>query len=99
MGRLSGKVAFITGGEGSIGMASARRLAAEDAKIVLVGIDEDGLRVGVNELSRDAASHVVADVADSEQVAAAVRATADRHGGIDIVFSNAGIGGVIAPVA
>ncbi|HEY7485126.1 MAG TPA: SDR family NAD(P)-dependent oxidoreductase [Streptosporangiaceae bacterium] len=98
MGRLSGKVAFITGGEGSIGMAGARRLAAEDAHVVLAGIDENGLRAGVDELGRDAASHVVTDVADAEQVAAAVRTVADRHGGIDIVFSNAGISGDIAPV-
>jgi NAD(P)-dependent dehydrogenase (short-subunit alcohol dehydrogenase family) len=97
MGRLSGKVAFITGGEGSIGMATARRLTAEDAKVVLVGIDVDGLQGGVAELGPDAASHVVADVADAGQVTAAVRATVERYGGIDVVFSNAGISGVIAP--
>jgi NAD(P)-dependent dehydrogenase (short-subunit alcohol dehydrogenase family) len=99
MGPLGGRVAFITGGEGSIGMATARRLVADDAKVVLVGIEEDGLRSGVAELGADAAAYVVADVADAAQVAAAVRATVERHGGIDIVFSNAGISGVIAPVA
>jgi NAD(P)-dependent dehydrogenase (short-subunit alcohol dehydrogenase family) len=98
MGRLSGKVAFITGGEGSVGMATARRLAAADARVVLVGVDEEGLGAGVAELGRDVASHVVADVTEADQVAAAVRATMDRHGGIDVVFSNAGISGVIAPL-
>jgi NAD(P)-dependent dehydrogenase (short-subunit alcohol dehydrogenase family) len=99
MGRLSGKVAFITGGEGSVGMATARRFAAADARVVLVGIDEDGLRKGAGELGADFASHVVADVTDAAQVAAAVQATMDRHGRIDVVFSNAGISGVVAPVA
>jgi NAD(P)-dependent dehydrogenase (short-subunit alcohol dehydrogenase family) len=99
MGRLSGKVAVITGGEGSVGMATARRFTEEGAGVVLIGIDEDGLRAGVAELGDAAASHVVADVTDSDQVAAAVRATVERHGGIDILFSNAGISGVIAPVA
>jgi NAD(P)-dependent dehydrogenase (short-subunit alcohol dehydrogenase family) len=99
MGRLSGKAAFITGGEGSIGMATARLFAAEDAKVVLVGIDEDALRAGVAELGDGTASYAVADVADAAQVGKAVRDTVERHGGIDIVFSNAGISGVIAPVA
>jgi NAD(P)-dependent dehydrogenase (short-subunit alcohol dehydrogenase family) len=99
MGPLGGRVAFITGGEGSIGMATARRLVADDAKVVLVGIEEEGLRAGVAELGADAACHVVADVADAAQVAAAVRVAVARHGGLDIVFSNAGISGVIAPVA
>jgi NAD(P)-dependent dehydrogenase (short-subunit alcohol dehydrogenase family) len=98
MARFSGKVAFITGGEGSVGMATARRFTAEDARVVLVGVDEDGLRAGVAELGAAAASHVVADVTDAAQFAAAVQAATDRHGGIDVVFSNAGISGVVAPL-
>jgi NAD(P)-dependent dehydrogenase (short-subunit alcohol dehydrogenase family) len=98
MGRLSGKVALITGGEGSVGMATARRFTAEGARVVLIGIDGDGLRAGVAELGADAASSMVADVTDAAQVTAAIQATTDRHGGIDVVFSNAGISGVIAPL-
>lgn len=98
MGRLSGKVAIITGGEGSVGMATARRFVAEDASVVLVGVDEEGLRAGVAELGAGVAAQVAADVTDAAQVAAAVQATMERHGRIDVVFSNAGISGVIAPV-
>lgn len=95
MARLSDKVALITGGEGSVGMATARVFAAEGARVSLVGIDEDGLRAGVAELGPDAATSVVADVTDAAQVRAAVTATMERFGRLDIVFSNAGISGAV----
>ena len=44
MGRLEGKAAIITGGEGSIGMATARAFAAEDAQVLLAGVSEPGLQ-------------------------------------------------------
>lgn len=99
MGRLDGKVAFITGGEGSLGLAAARALAAEGARVALAGLDAGGLRAAAKELGEDAASWTVADVRESGQVAAAVRQAVSRFGGLDIVFSNAGIAGVIAPIA
>ena len=46
-GRLHGKAAIITGGEGSIGMATARAFAAEGARVGLVGLVEDELRAGL----------------------------------------------------
>jgi len=49
-GRLHGKAAIITGGEGSIGMATARTFAAEGARVCLVGLVEDELRAGASEL-------------------------------------------------
>ena len=50
MGRLEGKAAIITGGEGSIGMATARAFAAEDAQVLLAGVSEPGLQSGAAEL-------------------------------------------------
>src|ERR1700760_263853 len=50
MDRLAGKTALITGGEGSIGMATARALAAEGASVFLAGISEPGLKAGAAEL-------------------------------------------------
>jgi NAD(P)-dependent dehydrogenase (short-subunit alcohol dehydrogenase family) len=96
-GLLRGKAALITGGEGSIGMATARAFTAEGARVFLVGLAEDELREGAAALP--GAAWAVADVTDSAQVKAAVKAAAEAFGGLDVVVSNAGISGVIAPVA
>ncbi|HEX3925895.1 MAG TPA: SDR family NAD(P)-dependent oxidoreductase [Streptosporangiaceae bacterium] len=96
--RLQDKVALITGGEGSIGLATARALVAEGARVVLAGLVEDELRAGAASLG-DAARWAVADVTDAAQVKAAVAETAEAFGRLDVVVSNAGISGVIAPVA
>ena len=97
-GLLRGKAAIITGGEGSIGMATARAFVAEGARVCLIGLLGDELRDGAQALG-DAATWAVADVTDSAQVKAAVTAAAGTFGRLDVVVSNAGIGGVIAPVA
>jgi NAD(P)-dependent dehydrogenase (short-subunit alcohol dehydrogenase family) len=96
--RLQGKAAIITGGEGSIGMATARALVAEGARVCLVGLVADELRDGAASLG-DAAIWAVADVADPVQVKTAVTGAAEAFGRLDVVVSNAGISGVIAPVA
>jgi NAD(P)-dependent dehydrogenase (short-subunit alcohol dehydrogenase family) len=98
MDRLSGKTAFITGGEGSIGMATARAFVAEGARVCLAGVSAQDLEQGAAELG-EAATWVVADVADSAQVKAAVAHAAATLGKLDIIISNAGIFGVVAPVA
>ncbi|MBT2232921.1 SDR family NAD(P)-dependent oxidoreductase [Nonomuraea sp. NEAU-A123] len=95
MGRLDGKVALITGGEGSLGMATARLFTAEGAQVMLAGIDEERLRAGGAELG---CAWTVADVSDSGQVQAAVRAVIERFARLDVVVSNAGVFGVVAPV-
>jgi NAD(P)-dependent dehydrogenase (short-subunit alcohol dehydrogenase family) len=96
--RVQDKVALITGGEGSIGLATARALVAEGARVGLVGLVEDELRAGAAALG-DAARWTLADVTDAAQVKAAVAETAEAFGRLDVVVSNAGISGVIAPVA
>jgi NAD(P)-dependent dehydrogenase (short-subunit alcohol dehydrogenase family) len=96
--RVRDKVALITGGEGSIGLATARALVAEGARVCLVGLVEDELRAGAASLG-DAARWALADVTDAAQVKAAVAETAEAFGRLDVVVSNAGISGVIAPVA
>jgi NAD(P)-dependent dehydrogenase (short-subunit alcohol dehydrogenase family) len=97
MGRLGGRVAVITGGEGSVGMATARLFVREGARVALVGIDEAGLAAAGTELGA-AALTVAADVTDADQVRNAVADTVARFGRLDIVFSNAGIAGPIAPL-
>ena len=68
---LRGKAAIITGGEGSIGMATARAFAAEGALVCLAGLAEDELRAGAAELG-GAAIWTLADVTSSVQVKTAV---------------------------
>jgi NAD(P)-dependent dehydrogenase (short-subunit alcohol dehydrogenase family) len=97
-GLLRGKAAIITGGEGSIGMATARAFVAEGARVCLIGLAADELAAGASALGA-AATWAVADVTDSVQVKTAVAAAAEAFGRLDVVVSNAGIAGVIAPVA
>lgn len=98
MGRLDNKVALITGGESGIGLACARLFVAEGASVHLAGLARGGLEAAVAELGPDAADFSVTDVTAEEQVAAALRQAAARFGGLDILFSNAGISGDIAPI-
>jgi NAD(P)-dependent dehydrogenase (short-subunit alcohol dehydrogenase family) len=95
MGRLDDKVALITGGESGIGLATARLFVAEGAKVHLVGIDEEKLRDAADEIG---GSSAVADVTDEAAVERAVAAGVERHGRFDVLFSNAGISGAVAPI-
>jgi NAD(P)-dependent dehydrogenase (short-subunit alcohol dehydrogenase family) len=95
LGRLDGKVALITGGESGIGLATARLFAAEGAALHLVGIDADALESAASELGALAS---VADVTSEDAVAAALEEGAERYGRYDVLFSNAGISGAIAPL-
>ena len=95
MGRLDGKVALITGGESGIGLATARLFASEGARLHLVGIDGDALARAATTLG---ALATVADVSSEEAVAAAVAQGVERYGRYDVLFSNAGISGDIAPL-
>jgi NAD(P)-dependent dehydrogenase (short-subunit alcohol dehydrogenase family) len=98
MGRLDDKVALITGGESGIGLATARLFVGEGATVQLVGIDAEKLGQAVDELGADNASSAVADVTDEGAVERAVAQGIDRHGRFDVLFSNAGISGAVAPI-
>ena len=98
MGRLAGRAAIITGGEGSIGMATARAFIAEGASVFLAGLSEPGLKEGAAELG-DKAAWKVTDVTDSAAVKAAVDQAVERFGRLDIVVANAGIAGATGPIA
>ncbi len=100
MGMLEGKVAFITGGASGIGAGTARRFAAEGAQVVLADVQEDDGKKIEQELT-DAghqALYIDCDVSRPESVEAAIKAAVDKFGRLDIVFANAGINGVWAPI-
>src|SRR5262245_13217161 len=93
--RLEGKVALITGGESGIGLATARLLRSEGARLHLLGLQSDPLGEAARELDGLAS---VADVTDEEAVEGAVADGVERFGGYDVVFSNAGNSGEIKNV-
>ena len=97
--RLIGKAALITGGAGSIGLATARAFLAEGAQVMIVDLAADGLERAADELGSVSLAHRVVDVTNEDQVRQAVRATVERFGRLDIAFANAGVFGVVAPVA
>ncbi len=99
MGAMDGKICVVTGAAGSIGFASARLLVAEGASVML--IDRQAHALADAERSIGAADRVAsktADVADAAAVRGYIAATVERFGKIDVLFSNAGVSGAIAPV-
>lgn len=98
MGILDGKTCIITGAAGSLGLASARRFTDEGARVMLVDRDRAALDAALKMLPEGRATAMLADVTDARETAAYVNATVARWGPIDVLFSNAGISGVIRPV-
>lgn len=92
---LAGQIALVTGGAGGIGKASAARLLADGACVVLADIDEAALSAAVAELGEKAGKDFVraarVDVTDEAAVIAGFVETAIEFGGIDILVSNAGL--------
>jgi NAD(P)-dependent dehydrogenase (short-subunit alcohol dehydrogenase family) len=96
---LTGKIALITGAAGAIGMATARLLASRGASIAaadIVGTDFGPLRAAIPDAGRLLV--LEADVTDEAAFGAAVAATVETLGTIDIFFNNAGIEGPVAPI-
>lgn len=92
---LAGRIAYVTGGAGGIGGATAQRLLVEGACLVIADIDEEALSERVAAITkrhgRDAAIGVKLDVIDEAAVIASFEEAARAFGGVDIVVSNAGI--------
>lgn len=100
MDRFTDKVAIVTGGGGGIGRATALRLAGEGASIVAVDLPGDALTEAADaiEAAGGTAIAVAADVTNAEEVAGYVEQASARFGGVDILFNNAGIEGVVTPL-
>jgi NAD(P)-dependent dehydrogenase (short-subunit alcohol dehydrogenase family) len=95
---LEGRVALITGAGSGIGRAAARSLAAEGARIIALDRDQDSTRELVDELKGREVLPLAVDVADPGGMREAIEGAARQWGRIDIVFANAGINGVWAPL-
>lgn len=99
MGRLTGKVAIITGASLGIGRATAMRMGEEGAGIALLDVmDEAGLSLEEEIAGRGfAAKYFHCDVSKEQDVAAAFNAAVRHFGRLDIVMNNAGVSGANKP--
>ena len=92
--RLEGKIALVTGGGSGIGRAIAQRFAEEGARVVVNDIRKDAAERAVAEIGGARAHAIAADVADSTAVRAMFEEIERAFGGLDILVNNAGIGEV-----
>lgn len=97
---FTNQVALITGATSGIGKATARLLAKEGAKVALLGQNQKKLDRVTAEFKKAGleAMPVLADVSQDQQVRQGIEQVAARWGRLDIVFANAGINGVWAPL-
>jgi NAD(P)-dependent dehydrogenase (short-subunit alcohol dehydrogenase family) len=86
--RLAGRVAVVTGGGSGIGLAAARRLAAEGARVVVADVDAAAGSAAAAEIG---GMFVATDVTREEEVRALFDAAAGTYGAVDVAFNNAGI--------
>jgi NAD(P)-dependent dehydrogenase (short-subunit alcohol dehydrogenase family) len=92
MNRLQAKTALVTGGGSGIGLAVARGLLREGARVAIAGRDAKKLAEAARQLDGgDRLLHHAADVSDPDQVQQLVRAVVERFGSIDLLVNNAGL--------
>lgn len=97
---LSGRVALVTGGASGIGWGAAKALAKCGMKVALLGRTESELKDAAEKLqeSGQEAMTCLADVSNYDEIKAAISQIDERWGRLDVVFANAGINGVWAPL-
>ena len=86
--RLDGRTAVVTGGGSGIGLASARRLASEGARVVVADRDADAGKAAADEVD---GTFFPVDVSNESQVEELFRTAVETYGSLDIAFNNAGI--------
>src|ERR1700733_10494838 len=93
--KLEGKVAVITGGNSGMGLATAKRFVAEGASVVITGRRQKELDEAVKDIGSSKAIGIQGDVADMKDLDRLFATVKSKHGHIDILFANAGLGKVV----
>jgi 2-dehydro-3-deoxy-L-rhamnonate dehydrogenase (NAD+) len=88
---LNGQIAVITGGAAGLGLAIARRLAAEGVRVALLDRDESSLAALKDSFPFDP---IAVDITSEEQVSAAIQRVSSRFGRVDILVNSAGVTGI-----
>jgi NAD(P)-dependent dehydrogenase (short-subunit alcohol dehydrogenase family) len=97
--RFEGQVAVVTGASRGIGLAIARRLHAEGARVLITARKPDGLEAAVKEIGDDDRVHAVAGRADdAEHQAEAIDTALERFGRLDVLVNNTGINPAYGPL-
>ncbi len=96
--RLDRKVALITGATGGIGQATAALFLELGAKVMLVDLDEAKLAETRAKMGGENCASAIADATDEAATQAAVAATVERFGALDILIANAGTEGILGPI-
>ncbi len=96
--RLKDKTCVVTGGAGSLGTATARLMLEEGARVMLADRSELALKRAADAFASDRVATLAADVTRAEDVERLAAATVERFGPIDVLFSNAGNFGTVAPI-
>ena len=90
MKKLEGKVALVTGAAMGLGLADAKMLAKEGARVLLTDIDEDRVRTEADSIGENARS-IKLDVSNPDDWRLAIKKVEEFFGGLDILVNNAGI--------
>lgn len=101
MNDLSGKTCIITGGAGSLGIATAKLLRDQGAQLALVDLDMGALETAANDAfgaNPEGVLLIAADVSVEPDVQRYIHETVTRFGPISVLFSNAGIFGSVGPI-
>ena len=93
MGKLDGKVAITTGATSGMGRATAKLFAAEGAKVVVTGRNEERAKEVVDDIKAagNEAIYVIADMTNMDDVKKIFDVTMETYGTVDILFNNAGM--------
>lgn len=100
MGIMDGKVCVITGGAGSVGLASADLLLKEGARVMLVDNDQEKLTRAAQRLNESSGfiGTAKADVSNAQETRQYIHETVARWGKFDVLFTNAGLSGTTKPI-